>query len=95
MTKVVCEHCHKQVPEAKFCFECGKPLPKKEPEIKSYPPIMTISQTAEFLSVSKSTLYRMIREDGLPWFGIGSHKRIIFDELMAWSKSKQQVLKGA
>jgi excisionase family DNA binding protein len=77
---------------AKFCAECGTPAPKPEPkppEQKQYPPIMTVNQTAELLRVSRCQIYVLIKNDDLPWFPVGTRKRFITDEVIAWSKSRQ------
>ena len=91
-----CKSCKTKVQNStKFCPECGKPIPKEEPkpvEIKPTPPtpaIMTIQQLAEFLNVSKPTVYYLIKENGLPWFPIGQHKRFITEEVIQWAKTKQ------
>lgn len=82
---------------SKFCTECGTPVPKQEEkkvqEKKEFPPILTINQAAEFLSVSRCQIYKLIDFEGLPWFplGPGSRKRFLTDELILWSKNRQIV----
>ena len=95
-----CKHCKTIISEkAKFCPECGKPVPKPEPkpepQTEQAPPIMSVKQIASFLGISNPTVYRLIRE-GMPWFPVGGHKRFIRDEVVQWAKSRQfNKLKGA
>ena len=89
-----CKSCKTKVSDAtKFCPECGKPIPKPEPKleqnVKPMPTIMTVQQVAEFLKVSKPTVYLLIREHNLPWFPIGQCKRFITDEIIQWAKTRQ------
>lgn len=80
--------------DAKFCAECGTPVPRKQPkteETRQFPPIMTLNQAAEFLGVSRCHVYKLIKTAGLPWIPMGVRKRFLTDELIAWSKSRQVV----
>ena len=91
-----CKKCsHILSKNTKFCPECGTPVPQPQPEpksqeIKVFPPILTVEQAAKFLSISRCQLYVLIRNEGLPWFTVGAHKRFITDELIAWSKKRQE-----
>ncbi|CVK17539.1 helix-turn-helix domain-containing protein [Sporomusa sphaeroides] len=96
LEKIYCLECRTELTtKAKFCPECGKPAPKPEPiqpkaqEQKQFPPIMNIEQVAEFLCISKCHVYRLIKNEGLPYFPVSQHKRFIADEIMQWAKSRQ------
>ena len=45
-------------------------------QFKDYPDVLTVQQTAELLSVCKNTIYKLIRENDLPYRRIGSAIRI-------------------
>ncbi len=96
--KLNCPACHTELNmNSKFCPECGKPVPKPEPEPqiskaeepKYYPPIMTIDQTADFLHISRCNVYTLINKEGLPWFPLGRDKRFLADEVLQWAKGRQ------
>lgn len=79
----------------KFCAECGAPAPKPEPpklqEPNKFPDILTIMQVAQFLTVSRCTVYSLMEKEGLPWFFLGPRKRrVLKDELVTWLKSRQK-----
>ncbi|EGO63595.1 helix-turn-helix domain-containing protein [Acetonema longum] len=77
----------------KFCAECGTPVPKPEPKMpepqEKISSIMTMSQAAKFMKVSRCQIYVLIKNDGLPYFWLGKRRRFIKDELLAWSKNRQ------
>lgn len=91
-----CKQCSCNLAKsAKFCPECGAPAPKEEPKQqvkKEFPPILTIKQAAEFLNISRCTMYLVMKSENLPCFPIGGRKMFIRDELMNWCKNRQ--LKG-
>lgn len=81
--------------DAKFCSECGAHVPKPIRETqksKEFPPILNVTQAAEFLGVSRAQLYILINKHDLPWFPIGTHKRFIADELVAWLKRQSRAV---
>ncbi len=53
-------------------------------ELKDYPPMMDVSQTANFLRVGKQAVYTMAKTEHFPAIMIGGKIRIIRDRLMAW-----------
>ena len=89
-----CKECNAKLSAAnKFCPECGKPVPKEIPkvqEIKQFPPILTLGQAVEFLNISRCHIYTLIKNEGLPWFPMGTRKRFITDELLLWAKNRSR-----
>lgn len=80
--------------DSKFCPECGtavpKLVPKLEYKVKEFPPILDIKLAAEFLIISRAQLYILINTEDLPWFPMGTHKRFLVEELIAWSKRRMR-----
>lgn len=91
-----CSSCKSDLnQESKFCPECGTAVPKPVPvqkvsEPKVFPPILNVKEAAEFLTISTPHLYTLIRNDDLPWFPIGTHKRFLTEELIAWAKKRMR-----
>jgi excisionase family DNA binding protein len=46
--------------------------------------ILTVSELSEFLKIHKSTVYRLLREEGLPGIRIGSDWRFSLDAIEQW-----------
>jgi excisionase family DNA binding protein len=46
--------------------------------------IMTIPQVAEYLQISKSKLYLMVRREELPHIRIGKNVRVLESDLEEW-----------
>ena len=46
--------------------------------------ILTVSELSEFLKIHKSTVYRLLREEGLPGIRIGSDWRFSVDAIEQW-----------
>jgi len=63
------------------------PRPKKDitpdPEATT-DEVLTVNETAAFLKVHRSTLYRLIEKEGMPCHMLGSDRRFIRAELLAW-----------
>lgn len=51
---------------------------------------MTISELAEYLQVSKSSLYKLVQEGRVPGKKVGRHWRFHRDVINAWLKSSSQ-----
>ncbi len=87
-----CIKCKTELPEAaKFCHACGAEQPKPEPVLKEpaqLPPVMTVAELASALKVSRPQVYILIERDGLPFTTLGSHKRFIWEDVLAWLKSR-------
>ncbi|MCB9841660.1 MAG: helix-turn-helix domain-containing protein [Phycisphaeraceae bacterium] len=54
------------------------------------PEVMTISELAEYLQVSKSSLYKLVQEGRVPGKKVGRHWRFHRDVINAWLKSSSQ-----
>ncbi len=46
--------------------------------------IMTVSETAEYLRIGKTTLYKMVRDGKIPAFKIGNQWRFRRDDIEKW-----------
>jgi excisionase family DNA binding protein len=51
--------------------------------------IMTAAEVAQYLRCHRSTLYKLIRDDRLPVFKIGSDYRFYRDEIDKWMTDRQ------
>ncbi|WP_165422782.1 helix-turn-helix domain-containing protein [Ktedonosporobacter rubrisoli] len=54
------------------------------------PQLLTLQQTAEQLQISRATLYRLIRKEGLPVQHLGRAVRVWPPALSAWLQQRQQ-----
>lgn len=52
--------------------------------------IMTLRETAKYLGVHAITIYRLIKETGIPTFKLGGQWRFKKDVLDAWLLSQMQ-----
>jgi excisionase family DNA binding protein len=52
--------------------------------IPTFPNLLTIRETARVLRVSRSTVYRLAEEKGLPTIHIGGSVRVDSDQLAKW-----------
>lgn len=50
--------------------------------------ILTIEEAAKYLRVSKSTLYKLVREGGVPGQKVGRHWRFSKSAIDQWFQSK-------
>ena len=46
--------------------------------------IMTIAQVAEYLQISEVTAYKLVQEERIPAFKIGTHWRVDLHDLYAY-----------
>jgi excisionase family DNA binding protein len=51
-------------------------------------PLLTVAQAAEFLAVSKPTIYRLVRDQGLPVVRITADMRFRPEDVEAWLETK-------
>ena len=74
---------------AKFCPECGQAAPVPEPiPAETVDEILTVNDMLKWLKISRSKLYDMIRRDEIPYFPIGSDKRFIKDDVLAFARGR-------
>jgi excisionase family DNA binding protein len=48
--------------------------------------VMTVREVAQFLRVHQTTIYRLLRTDGIPAFKVGSDWRFSQQAVEAWMK---------
>jgi len=53
-------------------------------QIEDYPMILTASDIAEILSVSKPTAYELMDQEGFPLIKFGRSKRVFREEFFNW-----------
>jgi len=53
-------------------------------EAKALAPIMTVKEVAEYLRIHPATVYKLLREEGLPGFRIGADWRFNSDRVDRW-----------
>ena len=49
---------------------------ERERELRSYPMALTVPEVAEILRVCTKTVYKLIKEDGIPYVKIGREIRV-------------------
>jgi excisionase family DNA binding protein len=52
--------------------------------------VLTVKEVAEFLGISKSTCYDLIRRGEIKSISIGKSKRVLRAELLRWLESIQE-----
>jgi excisionase family DNA binding protein len=52
--------------------------------------ILTVSELAEYLHVTKTTIYRALREGKLPGFRVGSDWRFKVDAIEQWQRDQMK-----
>ena len=65
------------------------PIPIDKPR----PLLVSVSETARMLSLSNTTVLRLVNKGTLPSVRIGGSLRIPVDELLKWIKEKMEVAK--
>lgn len=52
--------------------------------------LLTVKELEETLSMSRSTIYRLRKDDGMPYYEVGG--KVLFDlqEVMSWIKQNQK-----
>ena len=55
--------------------------------------VLTLTDVAEYLKISKKTVYRLVRSGDLPAFKAGKHWRVLHSELGKWI-AQQSAQKG-
>jgi len=51
--------------------------------------LLTIEDLAEYLNISRRTVYRLLKEGTLPGYRIGSHMRFRRGEIDRWLEGKR------
>ena len=46
--------------------------------------LMSVKEVAEHLGVSKESVYRFIRQKGLPFVTVGARKKFVKDDVNKW-----------
>lgn len=85
-----CKCGYELAESAKFCSECGQSAPEPVVEEKE-DTILTFAEMVKFLKVSRSKLYDMVRKGEIPYFPIGSDKRFIREDVIAYMRGKYTV----
>ena len=57
-------------------------------------PVMTLKETADYLRVHPSTIYRLLKAGALPSLRIGSDWRFIKADLDDWLKKQAEYQRG-
>jgi len=57
--------------------------------------VLTIEDLADYLKISKSTLYKLVREGSVPCQKVGKHWRFHKDAIDAWLKQQPSTKKQA
>ncbi len=57
--------------------------------------MLTTQQAADILNVSRPFLSKLLKENKIPHVPIGSHRRVMFDDLIAYKKKRDSVRKAA
>lgn len=90
------------MPGSQYCHKCGRKIPdllklKKGQliTIKPMPAVLNVDQCAELLVTTRPTVYKLIREEGLPWFPLGEHKRFLTAQVLEWAEKRAVVSKQA
>jgi excisionase family DNA binding protein len=73
---------------AKFCPECGQAAPKPEAVQEKEDEILTVLDVMKLLKISRNKLYEMVRNNEIPWFPIGSDKRFIRADILAFARNQ-------
>ena len=53
--------------------------------------MLTTQQAADILNVSRPFLSKLLKENKIPHVPIGSHRRVVFDDLIAYKKKRDSV----
>jgi excisionase family DNA binding protein len=52
-------------------------------------PLMTIPEVAEYLKISKSKVYYMVKKNEIPHIRLGKNVRVFLSDLIQWLKVKK------
>jgi len=83
----------RDIQEAERDSTVKEPPAKQEPPAREPAPhskkLLTISEAAEFLRLSKATLYRKTMTREIPYFKLGTRTMFSEDRLSAWVKARE------
>ena len=51
--------------------------------------VLSLAQTASFLGLSRMTIYKFMKDEGLPNHTAGGKRFFLRDEVIAWIRSKE------
>jgi len=60
-------------------------------QLQNYPTLLTVSEAAKELRISKWTLYQLIRSDQLKTLTIASRRLIASDDLATFIKERKEI----
>lgn len=96
---LICPRCETEgTPGSRYCQYCGTKLKfqrfnlresEKQPNIKQFPPVLTVKETAELLRISRSTVYELIKQGEIPFFQIGNKKRFRTEQVLNWAAERE------
>ncbi|CAK7069555.1 helix-turn-helix domain-containing protein [Tissierella sp.] len=72
-----------------FAKEIAKHIPTQD--VKQPEEVMTIKDMEQFLQVSRSKAYELIKIEGFPAYKVGSEFRMLKSELVKWMKTQKEV----
>ena len=61
----------------------GKTIPDPSP------PVLTVDELSTYLRIHRSTVYRMIRHRGIPFFRVGTDYRFSRQAIDEWRKAQE------
>ena len=53
-------------------------------------PLLGIPEVMEMLDLGRDTVYKLIREEGLPTVKLGGSRKVVLSSLVTWIKQREQ-----
>jgi excisionase family DNA binding protein len=83
-----CTHCQTELsPTTKFCPECGTPKPEPVASTEEEKNVLTTYEAADFLRISRSKMYELVRKKQIPFKEVGIQKRFLRTQLIEWMQA--------